>query len=155
MSSQPPGNQPPSGQLPPDLAQPGIALHAVGQVALRLMAGAVPKPLLGQLQRMVQQAQDGYPWQEVTRVVLAQPVDEQKVVQQGLVAQRDWILRGGRETPGRPLGHRAKGLLARLVAQFVVLIVYGVLLVGGLLLLQHKFPEWNIYRLPQLVGLGG
>ena len=145
---------PPEGTPSPEGTPPDETLHQVGAVAMRLMAGAVPKPLMADLQRTVQQSSQGYPWQDVTRRVLASPIDEQKVVQQALVAQRDWILRGGRENPGRGLAHKTKGLVAKLVAQFLVLVVYAVLLIGGLLLLQHKFPEWNIYRLPGLVGIG-
>ena len=139
MSSTPPPS--------PDLAQPDETLRAVSAVSLRLMAGAVPKRTLEQLRKAVQESQAEYPWQVVTQAVLAEPVDDQRLVQQGLVAQRDWILRGGRETPGPSLSRRAKGLVARIVAELIFFVVMSVVVVGALMLCKHKWPEIDIYRL--------
>lgn len=133
--------------LPPDLAHPEETLQAVSAVSLRLLAGAVPKKTMDQLQRAVQQSAAEFPWQVVTQAVLAEPVDPQKLVQQGLQAQRDWILRGGRETPARPLSVKAKGLLAKLLAQLIFLSIFTVVLVVALLLLKHKLPWFDVYRL--------
>ena len=94
---------------PPDLQSPDDTLLAVGAVSLRLLAGTVSRRTMEQLQRTVQQSPAEYPWQVVTQAVLAEPVDAQRLVQQGLQAQRDWIVRGGREVPQRPLAHKAKG----------------------------------------------
>jgi hypothetical protein len=137
---------PPDPQLPPDLARPDDTLTAVAGTSLRLMAGAVSKRTMEQLQRTLQASPAEFPWQVVTQAVLAEPVDEQRLVQQGLVAQRDWILRGGRETRGPSLGHRTKGLLARLCAQLIFGAVYAIVIVVLLLLLKHKFPGFDIYR---------
>ncbi|MBL9079868.1 MAG: hypothetical protein JNL08_20385 [Planctomycetes bacterium] len=106
----------------------------------------MPKRTLEQLQRTVQESPSEYPWQAVVRTVLAEPVDDQKLVQQGLQAQRDWILRGGRERPAPPVGQRAKGLLARLVAQLIVCTIGTLLVIGALLLVKYRWPEWDIYR---------
>lgn len=133
-------------QLPPDLAHPEETLQAVGAVSLRLMAGAVPRKTMDQLQRAVQQSAAEYPWQVVTQAVLAEPIEAQRLVQQGLQAQRDWILRGGRETPSRPLSQQAKGLLAKLVAQLIFAVIFAVVLLAALLLLKHKLPDVDIYR---------
>lgn len=138
-------------QTPPDLAHPEETLQAVSAVSLRLLAGAVPKKTMDQLQRAVQQSAAEFPWQVVTQAVLAEPVDPQKLVQQGLQAQRDWIVRGGREKPGRPLSMQAKGLLAKLLAQLVFLSIFAVVLVVALLLLKHKLPWFDIYRLLEWV----
>ena len=132
---------------PPDLAQPDEALQAVGAVSLRLLAGAVPRQTMQQLQRTVRQSPSEFPWQIVTQAVLADPVDPQQLVQQGLRAQRDWIVRGGRETPATPVTQRAKGLLAKLCAQAIFLLLYTVVVVVALLLLRHKVPELDIYRI--------
>lgn len=137
----------PNGPNGPDLAQPGDTLTAVGAVSLRLMAGAVSKRTMEQLQRTVQQSQGEFPWQVVTQAVLAEPVDEQRLVQQGLQAQRDWIVRGGRERPGPSVGRRAKGFLARLCAQLLFGVLFATVLVAGLVLLKHKLPDYDIYRL--------
>jgi len=130
---------------PPDLEHPEQTLHAVGEVSLRLMAGAVPKRTIEQLQRTVQQSAAEYPWQVVTQVILAEALPTQQLVQQGLQAQRDWLLRGGRETPGKPLGQRAKGLLARLLAQLIFLLVLTAVLYIALLLVKHKLPGFDLY----------
>lgn len=131
---------------PPDLAQPADVLGAVSAVSLRLLAGAVPKRTMEQLQRTLRQSHAEFPWQVVTQAVLSEPVDPQQLVQQGLAAQRDWILRGGRETPRPQVGARAKGLLARLCAQLVFGALYTVVILAILLLLKHKLPELDIYR---------
>jgi hypothetical protein len=132
--------------IPPDLADPDQTLQAVSAVSLRLMAGAVPKKTLEQLQRTVQQSAAEFPWQIVTQAVLAEPIEPQRLVQQGLQAQRDWILRGGRETPGRPLSVQAKGLVAKLLAQLIFLGIFSVVMLVALLLLKHKMPDFDIYR---------
>ena len=131
----------------PDFAQPDETLQAVSAVSLRLMAGAVQKRTLDQLRQTVQASPSEYPWQVVTQAVLAETVDPQRLVQQGLVAQRDWILRGGRETPGPSLGRRGKGFLARICAELIFFVVMSVVVVGALMLCKHKWPEVDIYRL--------
>jgi hypothetical protein len=143
---------------PPDLEHPEQTHQAVAEASLRLLAGAVPRRLLEQLQRTVQQSTAEYPWQVVTQAILAEPVSPQQLVQQGLQAQRDWISRGGRETPGKPIGQRAKGFLARLLAQLLFLCLLVVVLYAGVLLVKHKLPaldlfaplEWLYATFPQL-----
>lgn len=132
--------------IPPDLSHPEQALEAVGGVSLRLMAGTVSKKTMDQLQRTLQQSSAEFPWQVVTQAILAEPADPQKIVQQGLRAQRDWILRGGREVPGRTIGTKAKGLLAKLCAQMIFLALFALVLWIALLLLKHKMPEFDIYK---------
>lgn len=124
----------------------GDPLTAAAAVSLRLLAGAVPKRTLDGLQRTVQQSPSEYPWQVVTRVVLAEPVDDRRLLEQGLRAQRDWILRGGRETPGKPISVHAKTFVAKVVAQLIFVGVYTVVIVVLLLLLKHRWPEVDIYR---------
>jgi hypothetical protein len=131
---------------PPDLDRPDDTVTAVAGVALRLMAGTVSKRTMEQLRRTLQQTPAEFPWQVVTQAVLAEPVDEQRLVQQGLAAQRDWIMRGGRETPGPGIGHRAKGLLARLCAQLIFGAIYAVVIIAILLLLKLRMPGFDIYR---------
>lgn len=120
-----------------DLEDPAQLEVAVREVALRLLAGGVSRATISQLQRMMRENVGDYPWQEVTRRILAEDVDAQTLVQRGLTAQRDWIWRGGRETPGPSLSHRTKGFFAKLVAQTIFLLIWAVVLVAGLLLLKH------------------
>jgi hypothetical protein len=131
---------------PPDLARPADTVAAVGAVSLRLLAGAVPKRTMDQLRRTLQQSPSEFPWQVVTQAVLAEPVDEQKLLQQGLAAQRDWILRGGRETPGPGLVHHTKSFFAKVVAQLIFAALFAIVLVTILILLKYKMPEFDIYR---------
>jgi hypothetical protein len=134
-------------QEPPDLAQPDDTMAAIASVSLRLMAGAVPRSTLESLKRTLVQSPAEFPWRVVTQAVLAVPVEEQKLVQQGLRAQRDWILRGGRENPGKPLSVRAKTLAARLLTQLIFLTVYSGVVLVLLLALKHKWPGADVYRL--------
>lgn len=131
---------------PPDLGRADDTLRAVADASLRLMAGAVSKRTMEQLKRTLQQSPAEFPWQVVTQAVLAEPVDPQRLVQQGLVAQRDWIVRGGRETPGPGLGHQAKSLLARLCAQLIFGAIYAVVIITILLILKQQMPGFDIYR---------
>lgn len=131
---------------PPDLQQPDETMAAVAAVSLRLLAGAVSKRTMEQLKRTIDQSPAEYPWQAVTQAVLAEPVEPQRLVQQGLQAQRDWIVRGGRETPSRPLAQQAKGLLAKVVAQLIFLGIYTGIVVVALLALKYRFPGFDIYR---------
>lgn len=161
MSEMPPGSgsPPPESALPPvpptppaapspdATSQPHETVEAIGAVSLRLLAGAVPKRTMEQLQRTVQQSAGEYPWRVVTQAVLAEPVDEHALVQQGLKAQRDWIVRGGRERPAPPVSQRAKRFVARLVAQTIFCAVWTLVVIAVLLLLKHKLPEVDIYRL--------
>ena len=140
---------------PPDLTQPEEALRAVGDVSLRLMAGAVSKPKMAQLRLTVEGHADEYPWQTVTQAVLSEDVDPQRLVQQGLAAHRDWILRGGRVAKGPSLTRRAKGLLARLVAQLIFAVLFTTVILIALVTLQIKLG-WDIYAVwPWLVSVFG
>jgi hypothetical protein len=119
----------------------------VAAVSLRLLAGAVPRHTMQALQRTIESSPAEYPWQVVTKVVLEEPVDAGKLVQQGLRAQRDWIQRGGRETPGKSASVRAKTFVAKLTAQAIIFGVFVVLAVLSLLLIKHKWPEIDVYVL--------
>lgn len=118
----------------------------VAAVALRLMAGVVSRKLMDTLQRTVRQNPVEYPWQVVNQAILAEAVDGQRLVQQGLRAQRDWILRGGREAPGKPLGTRAKTFVAVVLARAFFFAVYTLAVGVLLILLKQKWPWFDLYR---------
>lgn len=140
----------------PDLSDGDQAFRAVSEVSLRLMAGSVSKPKLAQLKIQVQEDEDQYPWEAVTKSILSEEVDGQRLVQQGLAAQRDWVLRGGRVERGPSVGRRAKGFLARLAAQLIFGVIFVVMVVIGLLLLEYQFPAWDIdWLLDQALELLG
>ena len=129
----------------PDPGRPEEVHDAVAHASLRLLAGAVPKATLERLRREAKAAAAEYPWEAATRALLADVVEPGQLVQRGLAAQRDWILRGGRETPKPGLGVRTKGLFARLAAQLVFGLLYGVVVVVGLVALKYKHPSIDIY----------
>jgi hypothetical protein len=142
-------------ETPPDLTEADQTLRAVSDVSLRLMAGCVSKPKLAQLRITVEENTDEYPWQTVTQAVLSEEVDEQRLVQQGLVAHRDWILRGGRTAKGPSITRRAKGLLARLVAQLIFAVIFTTIILVALVILQIKLG-WDLYAVwPWILSLFG
>lgn len=126
--------------------QPHESIEGIAGVSLRLLAGTVSRKTLDALKRTVVASPDEYPWRVVNQVVLGESVDEQDLAQKGLRAQRDWILRGGRENPGKPLVLQAKTFVAKVVAQALFGLLFAVVLVVLLLLVNHKWPEINIYR---------
>ncbi|GAB4151738.1 MAG: hypothetical protein Fur0037_20470 [Planctomycetota bacterium] len=132
---------------PADPTRPDKVLDSVAAVSLRLMAGAVPRKTMARLQETLRASPSEYPWQVVVRAILAEPADEQALVQQGLRAQRDWILRGGRLDPGKPLGVKAKTLLAKVLTQGIVFGIFFVLTCMILLLLRQKFPSADLYQI--------
>lgn len=136
----------PEPKPPLDLSDPNDALQAVSEASLRLMAGAVSKPRLAQLRIAAQEEETDYPWQRVTQAILSEPVEGQDLVKQGLIAQRDWVLRGGRVAKGPSVTRRAKGFFARLTAQLIFGVIFATVFVLMLLLLEYRFG-WNIYWL--------
>jgi hypothetical protein len=143
-------------ETPPDLTEAEQTLRAVSDVSLRLLAGTVSKQKMEQLRRTVEQSTAEFPWQIVTQAVLAEEVDPQRLVQQGLAAQRDWILRGGRTAKGPSITHRTKGFVARLTAQLIFFVIFLVVIVAALLVLKFKLPDFDIYRiLTWIEGLFG
>jgi len=140
----------------PDLEQGDEALRAVSDASLRLMAGSVSKPKLAQLKITAQSSEVDYPWQAITQAILSESVDEQRLMQQGLLSQRDWILRGGRVAKGPSVTRRAKGLIARLMAQLVFGAIFTFVIILGLLLLEYRFPAVDIdWLLDQALELFG
>jgi outer membrane murein-binding lipoprotein Lpp len=134
-------------ETPPNLTDAEQTLRAVGDTSLRLLAGTVSKAKMEQLRRTVEQSAPEFPWQAVTQAVLAEDVDEQRLVQQGLVAHRDWILRGGRTAKGPSLAHRGKGFVARMTAQLIFGAIFVAVILIALLVLKYKEPEFDIYQI--------
>lgn len=122
-------------------------LRRVADASLYLMAGAVSRPKMASLQRSVRDAAGEYPWEQVVDGILDEPVDPQKLAQQGLRAQRDWVLRGGRETPGPSMKARGKGCLAGILARLFFFAMYTVAVVLMLLVIRHRWDDMNLYRL--------
>jgi len=118
----------------------------VSESALRLMAGQVPKATLAELRRRVEDQQAaGFPWEAVVDQINSLPVETKDLLSAGLRAQRDWIVRGGRETPGRPLRYHAKKGAAYVVSRLLLALLYILGTVALLLLAKQKWPGFDIY----------
>ena len=120
-------------------------LIRIGEAALRLMAGQVSRTTMNACQELVRGQPQNYPWEQVTDRLLADPVAPADLVQPGLRAQRDWVVRGGRETPGHGLRLRAKTGLAKLLVRALFFMLYLLVVLSLLLLLKQKWPAVDIY----------
>lgn len=116
---------------------------------MRLMAGAVNRSTMKELQKTVQASPASYPWQAVVERVLAEPIDPEELSTQALKSQRDWVVRGGRETPGKGVSYHAKSFVARMVARLIFFGMFVVCAVLVLVLVKARWPEFDIYRLTE------
>jgi len=117
------------------------------ETSTRLMAGTVPRRTLQDLQKKVRTDTGSYPWEVVVDRVLLEPFQPDELTRRALRSQRDWIARGGRETPGRGARHHAKTFVARLVAALVFMGIFIPVVVVVLVMIKHKWPDADVYRL--------
>ncbi len=110
------------------------------------MAGEVGRAKMKNLQKLLRGSTVDYPWRDVVDHVLGEPVDQGQLTRQALRSQRDWVVRGGRQNPGRSLKRRAKGLLASVVARLIFMALFIPAVIALLVLLKHGWPELDIYR---------
>ena len=118
----------------------------LGEVSLRLLAGAVPGKAFGDARRIIERSGGGYPWEEVNQRVIEDDLEEAQLIRQGLQAQRDWILRGG--APGRKrksLKARGKGFVAFVLSRLIFFVFYTVAVVVLLVMLKHHWPQIDVY----------
>ncbi len=109
------------------------------------MAGAVPRKTMNSLQKLVQGARKDYPWESVLDSILESPMASDRLVHQGLLAQRDWIMRGGRETPRKRLAVQGKTILARLMVRTLFFVLYTGAVCALLVLLKQVAPKMDLY----------
>ncbi len=156
-------SEPSSRAAAPDDTEPlDPVTSRVALSALRLLAGTVPKKRLQALRQTVDKAGGEYPWERVTDALNAEPAEQQQLVQQGLRAQRDWILREGRETPKASMKSRGKGFMARLLGRLIFFALILLVAVILLILLKARWPDLDIYgplpwlreTFPRLFGPG-
>lgn len=124
---------------------PDPVFPSICEASARLMGGTVNRSTMKELQKLVKAESGSYPWEEVVKRILAGGAPPAEVAQSALKAQRDWIVRGGRQNPGKSLRSHTKGLVARLMAR---LIFFGVLLASVVVLLvlcKLRWPEVDIY----------
>ena len=123
---------------------PNALFHEISELSLRLMGGAVSRRTMKELQRIVDKSGSAYPWEAVLDRALEDAVDHNELVDRGLRAQRDWVLRGGRKNPGKRVGTHAKMFMAKLVAKGLFLVLYTLALVGLLVLIEQMWPHLDI-----------
>ncbi len=137
-------------EQPPSLAEQDTMIARVGEVSLRMMAGAIAPSRLRALEHTVRRSTSNYPWQEVVDLVLDDAMDPSDLVNRGLRAQRDWIARGGRPSGAARrrvrLRVRLKTWLAFAIVRGVFYALLAVAFVIVLLLLKAGWPEIDIYR---------
>lgn len=131
----------------------------VAATSLRMMAGTVPSHVVDHLQSRLYARPDAYPWDEVVDTILAEPVEPNDLVNKGIISHRNWLLRGGRSgqeggrgssSGGRrtpSLKVRGKTLLAAAIVKSGFFVIYTATVVMVLVLLRHKFPSFDIYRI--------
>lgn len=121
-----------------------LRLAEAGEISLRLLAGAVGKRTFETLRSQLPTATDVHA--VLHQALLAERVEPAQLLQKGLVAQREWVARGGRIAQPR-LAFRGKRLLAQLCAQLVVTAIYAALFLATLFALKYRDPDWDVYRL--------
>ncbi len=146
--------------IPDPSSVPDPRLHRIFEASHRLLAGLVPGGTVTKLAGRIRDEEDRYPWEEVVESLTAPSVEPQELVQRGLRAQRDWILRSAAGRPMRRLRVATKTLLARIVAQGLFFVLYTTAVIALLLLIRLKWDWFDIYRLLEPIrrlvpGIGG
>jgi hypothetical protein len=121
-------------------------LDRVGAVALRMMAGAVSPATRRSLQQRVRGA-PSYPWEAVVDTVLADPVDEVRLLERGLAAQRDWVVGSAKAPLGRRLRQRGRSAVAWLLSRVIFFALYTAAAIVLLVLVRWRWPDLDIYVL--------
>lgn len=144
----------------PSFAEQDRTVARVAETALRMMAGSVGPATQRRLRELCEARTEAYPWEDVVRAVLAEPLDASQLVQRGLQAQRDWIQKGGtpvatsrgegRAGPARArprLLYSIKRWLAIQTARALFYSLFAIVLVVLLILLRRVWPAVDIYAL--------
>ena len=115
---------------------------AASEVAMRLLSERVPRPTMAALQRLIQESGGQYPLPAIAKTLAADPIGDAELYSQLLRAEREWILRGGRERravgPSRP----NRSLLARMLGQSLLVVVTALAVLSVLLAIRVRHPEW-------------
>lgn len=112
-----------------------------------MMAGVVPPTTRRALLQRVRKAGGDYPWEAVVDAVLADPVDDTRLLQRGLLAQRDWVSRPEREPVGRRVRRRSRSALAWLLSRVIFFAIYTGAAIVLLVLLELRWPQLDISAL--------
>ncbi len=128
-------------------------LVRVGEVSLRMMAGAIPKRAHERVAKLMAADAESYPWEKVVDTVLTEerPTD---LVERGLKAHRDWFARAqvpASARAGRAARVASKTALAYVLTQVIFFTLYTAAVVLVLNLAKHHWPGFDIYRLLEWV----
>ena len=127
----------------------------VAEASLRMMAGTVSPATRRRTKELAAAAAGGYPWDAVVTAVLADPIDPSVLVQKGLTAQRDWVVKtaaaGAPASPaprsGPALSYRIKRLLAVSLARLMFYALFTLCLLTLLVLVRKALPWADLYAL--------
>ncbi|MEE2887985.1 MAG: hypothetical protein VX951_11210 [Planctomycetota bacterium] len=129
----------------PETPQPDPVFSRICETSARLMGGVVNRTAMKELQKLVRSESTSYPWEEVVDRVLSSGPPAAELATAALKSQRDWIVRGGRQTPGKNVRHRAKSMVARLMARLVFMAILLASVVALLILCKLRWPGVDIY----------
>lgn len=130
--------------------EPRQLFDRVAQVSHRMLSGQVSRRALAAAQAAAQQGGETYPWQRVVDVVLDDPQDEGELLQRGLRAQRDWLAArsvSGLDRARSAVRRTSRTLTAMVLSRLIFFTLYTVAVVALLVLLKHRWPGLDIYRL--------
>lgn len=144
----------------PCFAEQDPTVARVAETALRMMSGSIPPATQRHIRELALQAPDAYPWSDVVTAVLGDDVDPSSLVQRGLQAQRDWVVKSGntptsraeaRAVPVSPprLAYSVKRWLAVSAARAVFYTLFSGALVVLLILLQRVWSRFDIYAIAE------
>lgn len=129
----------------PQTTEPDPIFSRICETSTRLMGGAVNRSTMKKLQKLVRADGDSYPWEEVVDRVLAEEMAPAELTKTALKSQRDWVVRGGRQTPGKSVRHHAKSLLAKVLAKLIFMVILMACIIVLLVLCKLRWPEIDIY----------
>ena len=129
----------------PQTSTPDPVFSRICEVSARLMGGAVHRSTMKELQKVTRSNSASYPWETVVDRVLSEQVGPAELTKMALKSQRDWIVRGGRETPGPRLRHQAKSFVAKMLARLIFMAILITSLVILLVVCKLCWPAVDIY----------
>lgn len=124
---------------------PDPVFSRICEVSARLMGGTIHRSTMKELQKLLRSEPNSYPWEAVVDRVLAEKMAPPELTKMALKSQRDWVVRGGRETPGPRMRHQAKSFVARMLARLIFMAILITFLVALLVVCKLCWPVVDIY----------
>jgi len=124
---------------------PDPVFSRICEVSARLMGGAVHRSTMKDIQKVVRSERGSYPWEAVVDRVLSEQVGSAELTKMALKSQRNWVVRGGRETPSPRLRHQAKSFVAKMLTRLIFMTILITSLVILLVVCKLCWPAVDIY----------